>query len=162
MQIFKPFLSKVPPHFVHHGLGSLFLQDGSGGNQKGGREASLSCALRALTFFLNQSTDPASSCAMRVLKARARSRALPRSCAQTDRRARAEVRSCGAEVGLPRLLWVGETTDMAPSGSLRIPVAVLLLFLWGAPWAHGRRSDVRIITDENWRELLEGEWMIEL
>ncbi|KAM7239636.1 hypothetical protein CapIbe_009131 [Capra ibex] len=50
---------------------------------------------------------------------------------------------------------------MAPSGSLRIPVAVLLLLLWGAPWAHGRRSDVRIITDENWRELLEGEWMIE-
>ncbi|XP_060150796.1 thioredoxin-related transmembrane protein 1 isoform X3 [Globicephala melas] len=50
---------------------------------------------------------------------------------------------------------------MAPSGSLRIPVAVLLLLLWGAPWTHGRRSDVRIITDENWRELLEGEWMIE-
>ncbi|KAF4017377.1 hypothetical protein G4228_009153 [Cervus hanglu yarkandensis] len=50
---------------------------------------------------------------------------------------------------------------MAPSGSLRIPVAVLLLLLWGASWAHGRRSDVRIITDENWRELLEGEWMIE-
>ncbi|XP_054944404.1 thioredoxin-related transmembrane protein 1 isoform X1 [Physeter macrocephalus] len=51
--------------------------------------------------------------------------------------------------------------DMAPSGSLKIPVAVLLLLLWGAPWTHGRRSDVRIITDENWRELLEGEWMIE-
>ncbi|XP_058913163.2 thioredoxin-related transmembrane protein 1 [Kogia breviceps] len=50
---------------------------------------------------------------------------------------------------------------MASSGSLRIPVAVLLLLLWGAPWTHGRRSDVRIITDENWRELLEGEWMIE-
>ena len=50
---------------------------------------------------------------------------------------------------------------MAPSRSLRIPVAVLPLLLWGAPWAHGRRSDVRIITDENWRELLEGEWMIE-
>ncbi|XP_032478781.1 thioredoxin-related transmembrane protein 1 isoform X3 [Phocoena sinus] len=50
---------------------------------------------------------------------------------------------------------------MAPSGSLRVPVAVLLLLLWGAPWTHGRRSDVRIITDENWRELLEGEWMIE-
>lgn len=59
------------------------------------------------------------------------------------------------------MLWVGETADMAPSGSLRIPVAVLLLLLWGAPWAHGKRSDVRIITDENWRELLEGEWMIE-
>lgn len=72
------------------------------------------------------------------------------------------MRSCGAEVGLPRFLWVGETADMAPSGSLRIPVAVLLLLLWGAPRAHGRRSDVRIITDENWRELLEGEWMIEL
>ena len=60
------------------------------------------------------------------------------------------------------MLWVGEAADMAPSGSLRIPVAVLLLLLWGAPWAHGKRSDVRIITDENWRELLEGEWMIEL
>ncbi|XP_026967023.1 thioredoxin-related transmembrane protein 1 isoform X1 [Sagmatias obliquidens] len=55
----------------------------------------------------------------------------------------------------------GRAADMAPSGSLRIPVAVLLLLLWGAPWTHGRRSDVRIITDENWRELLEGEWMIE-
>ncbi|XP_036699823.1 thioredoxin-related transmembrane protein 1 isoform X1 [Balaenoptera musculus] len=55
----------------------------------------------------------------------------------------------------------GRAADMAPSRSLRIPVAVLLLLLWGAPWTHGRRSDVRIITDENWRELLEGEWMIE-
>lgn len=73
MQIFKPFLSKVPPHFVNHALGSLFLQDGSGANQKGGREESLSCALRALPFFpqpIHQ--DPASSCALRVLKARAR------------------------------------------------------------------------------------------
>lgn len=51
--------------------------------------------------------------------------------------------------------------DMAPPRSLVVPVAVLLLLLWGAPWTHGRRSDVRIITDENWKELLEGEWMIE-
>ncbi|XP_006100288.1 thioredoxin-related transmembrane protein 1 [Myotis lucifugus] len=41
------------------------------------------------------------------------------------------------------------------------PVAVLMLLLCGAPWTHGRRSDVRVITDENWRDLLEGEWMIE-
>ena len=57
MQIFKPFLSKVPPHFVHHALGSFFLQNGSGAKQKEGREGSLSCALGALPFsFLNQST----------------------------------------------------------------------------------------------------------
>lgn len=51
---------------------------------------------------------------------------------------------------------------MAPSGRLVIPLTVLVLLLWGLPWIHGRRSDVRVITDENWRELLEGEWMIEL
>ncbi|KAF6133414.1 thioredoxin related transmembrane protein 1 [Phyllostomus discolor] len=50
---------------------------------------------------------------------------------------------------------------MATPGSLVVPVAVLVLLLCGAPWAHGRRSDVRVVTDENWRELLEGEWMIE-
>ncbi|XP_030710818.2 thioredoxin-related transmembrane protein 1 isoform X1 [Globicephala melas] len=65
------------------------------------------------------------------------------------------------EVRAAALVVGGRAADMAPSGSLRIPVAVLLLLLWGAPWTHGRRSDVRIITDENWRELLEGEWMIE-
>ncbi|ELW47007.1 Thioredoxin-related transmembrane protein 1 [Tupaia chinensis] len=50
---------------------------------------------------------------------------------------------------------------MAPSGSLVVSPAILVLLLLGTPWAHGRRSDVRVITDENWRELLEGEWMIE-
>ncbi|XP_022426283.1 thioredoxin-related transmembrane protein 1 [Delphinapterus leucas] len=65
------------------------------------------------------------------------------------------------EVRAAALVVGGRAADMAPSGSLRIPVAVLLLLLWGASWTHGRRSDVRIITDENWRELLEGEWMIE-
>ncbi|XP_022348569.1 thioredoxin-related transmembrane protein 1 [Enhydra lutris kenyoni] len=50
---------------------------------------------------------------------------------------------------------------MTPSGSPVAPVAMMLLLLWGTPWTHGRRSDVRIITDENWKELLEGEWMIE-
>ncbi|XP_066132569.1 thioredoxin-related transmembrane protein 1 [Saccopteryx bilineata] len=50
---------------------------------------------------------------------------------------------------------------MAIPGSLVVPVTVLMLLLCGAPWTHGRRSDVRVITDENWKELLEGEWMIE-
>ncbi|XP_045863405.1 thioredoxin-related transmembrane protein 1 isoform X3 [Meles meles] len=50
---------------------------------------------------------------------------------------------------------------MTPSGSPVVPLAMMLLLLWGAPWTYGRRSDVRIITDENWKELLEGEWMIE-
>jgi hypothetical protein len=50
---------------------------------------------------------------------------------------------------------------MAPSGRLVSLVALVVVF-WGAPWAHGRQSDVRVITDENWTELLEGEWMIEL
>lgn len=60
------------------------------------------------------------------------------------------------------MVWGGRAADMAPPRNLVVPVAVLLLLLSGAPWTHGRRSDVRIITDENWKELLEGEWMIEL
>ncbi|XP_005376849.2 PREDICTED: thioredoxin-related transmembrane protein 1 [Chinchilla lanigera] len=50
---------------------------------------------------------------------------------------------------------------MAPSGSLAVPLAVLGLLLWATPGTHGRRSDVRILTDDNWRELLRGEWMVE-
>ncbi|XP_006899254.1 PREDICTED: thioredoxin-related transmembrane protein 1-like [Elephantulus edwardii] len=50
---------------------------------------------------------------------------------------------------------------MAPSTSLAVSSAILVVLLLGAPWTQGRRSDVRIITDENWKELLEGEWMIE-
>ncbi|XP_062061125.1 thioredoxin-related transmembrane protein 1 [Lepus europaeus] len=50
---------------------------------------------------------------------------------------------------------------MAPPGSPVLPLTVSVLLLWGAPCTYGRRSDVRVITDENWRELLEGEWMIE-
>ncbi|XP_004584874.1 thioredoxin-related transmembrane protein 1 [Ochotona princeps] len=50
---------------------------------------------------------------------------------------------------------------MAPSGSPVLAVTVLVLWLCGAPCTSARRSDVRVITDENWRELLEGEWMIE-
>ncbi|XP_061038526.1 thioredoxin-related transmembrane protein 1 [Eubalaena glacialis] len=76
------------------------------------------------------------------------------ACAGGSEEALRGVRAAAFAVG-------GRAADMAPSRSLRIPVAVLLLLLWGAPWTHGRRSDVRIITDENWRELLEGEWMIE-
>uniref|UniRef100_A0A2K6M5C9 Thioredoxin domain-containing protein n=2 Tax=Rhinopithecus TaxID=542827 RepID=A0A2K6M5C9_RHIBE len=43
---------------------------------------------------------------------------------------------------------------MAPSRSLVVPLAVLVLLLWG-------QSNIRIITDENWTELLEGGWMTE-
>uniref|UniRef100_A0A2K5IRJ1 Thioredoxin domain-containing protein n=1 Tax=Colobus angolensis palliatus TaxID=336983 RepID=A0A2K5IRJ1_COLAP len=42
---------------------------------------------------------------------------------------------------------------MAPSRSLVVPLAVLVLLLWG--------SNIHIITDQNWTELLEGDWMIE-
>ncbi|TKC46443.1 hypothetical protein EI555_011669, partial [Monodon monoceros] len=105
--------------------------------------------------------DLASSCALRVLKARARASAA--ALMRTSRSARVGGSAESLrEVRVAALVVGGRAADMAPSGSLRIPVAVLLLLLWGAPWTHGRRSDVRIITDENWRELLEGEWMIEL
>ncbi|CAO2586515.1 Thioredoxin-related transmembrane protein 1 [Lemmus lemmus] len=50
---------------------------------------------------------------------------------------------------------------MAQSGRLLVPLAALVLLLWTVPWAHGRRSNVRVLTDENWTSLLEGEWMIE-
>uniref|UniRef100_A0A2K5QZA2 Thioredoxin-related transmembrane protein 1 n=1 Tax=Cebus imitator TaxID=2715852 RepID=A0A2K5QZA2_CEBIM len=43
---------------------------------------------------------------------------------------------------------------MAPSRSLAVPLAVLVLTLWG------QQSNVHMITDKNWRELLEGDWMI--
>ncbi|XP_012867808.1 PREDICTED: thioredoxin-related transmembrane protein 1 [Dipodomys ordii] len=50
---------------------------------------------------------------------------------------------------------------MSLSGRLVVPLVVSVLLCCGAPRADGRRSDVRVITDENWTELLEGEWMIE-
>ncbi|XP_038193562.1 thioredoxin-related transmembrane protein 1 [Arvicola amphibius] len=50
---------------------------------------------------------------------------------------------------------------MAQLGRLLVPLAALVLVLWTVPWAHGRRSNVRVLTDENWTSLLEGEWMIE-
>ncbi|XP_057639068.1 thioredoxin-related transmembrane protein 1 [Chionomys nivalis] len=50
---------------------------------------------------------------------------------------------------------------MAQLGRLLVPLAALVLLLWTVPWAQGRRSNVRILTDENWTSLLEGEWMIE-
>nr|XP_021483899.1 thioredoxin-related transmembrane protein 1 [Meriones unguiculatus] len=51
---------------------------------------------------------------------------------------------------------------MAHLGRLLVPLAALVLLLWAVPGAHGRRSNVRVLTDENWTSLLEGEWMIEL
>lgn len=42
-----------------------------------------------------------------------------------------------------------------------VPLAALVLLLWAVPGAHGRRNNVRVLTDENWTSLLEGEWMIE-
>uniref|UniRef100_A0A2K6ULT2 Uncharacterized protein n=1 Tax=Saimiri boliviensis boliviensis TaxID=39432 RepID=A0A2K6ULT2_SAIBB len=41
---------------------------------------------------------------------------------------------------------------MAPLGSLAVPLAVLVLLLWGAPWTHGQWNNVH---------LLEKDWMIE-
>ncbi|XP_049753895.1 thioredoxin-related transmembrane protein 1 isoform X2 [Elephas maximus indicus] len=55
----------------------------------------------------------------------------------------------------------GRAADMALSRSLAVSLAILVVLLWWAPTTHARRSDVRIITDGNWKELLEGEWMIE-
>lgn len=109
MQIFKPFLSKVPPHFVHHALGSFFLQNGSGAKQKEEREGSRH-AHQGRSLFLSSTNPLVSSFVLRIARpqgARARARALPRSCAQTDQRARAEVRSCCAEVGAASLVVGG-------------------------------------------------------
>uniref|UniRef100_A0A8D2JFW0 Thioredoxin domain-containing protein n=1 Tax=Sciurus vulgaris TaxID=55149 RepID=A0A8D2JFW0_SCIVU len=50
---------------------------------------------------------------------------------------------------------------MASSRGLLISLTVLVLLLLGLLWPHGQQTAVRVITDENWRELLEGEWMIE-
>ncbi|XP_004601792.2 thioredoxin-related transmembrane protein 1 [Sorex araneus] len=50
---------------------------------------------------------------------------------------------------------------MVHSGRLALPLAALGLLLCCPPRTLGRRSDVRVITEENWRDLLEGEWMLE-
>lgn len=69
--------------------------------------------------------------------------------------------SCGGEVGRA-VAEAGRAADMAHLGRLLVPLAALVLLLWAVPGAHGRRSNVRVLTDENWTSLLEGEWMIEL
>lgn len=74
--------------------------------------------------------------------------------------ARAEV-ELRREVGRERA-EARRAADMAHLGRLLVPLAALVLLLWAVPGAHGRRSNVRVLTDENWTSLLEGEWMIEL
>ncbi|KAM9062001.1 thioredoxin-related transmembrane protein 1 [Sarcophilus harrisii] len=49
---------------------------------------------------------------------------------------------------------------MAPSSSSLLTLIVLLL-VCATPGIQGLWRQVRIITDKNWKELLEGEWMIE-
>ncbi|XP_001362405.1 thioredoxin-related transmembrane protein 1 isoform X1 [Monodelphis domestica] len=49
---------------------------------------------------------------------------------------------------------------MAPSRSPLLPLIFVLLW-WGSPEIRGLWRNVRTITDKNWKELLEGEWMIE-
>lgn len=70
--------------------------------------------------------------------------------------------SCSGEEERARARRLVRAADMAQLGRLLVPLAALVLFLWTVPWAQGRRSNVRILTDENWTSLLEGEWMIEL
>ncbi|XP_043844031.1 thioredoxin-related transmembrane protein 1 isoform X1 [Dromiciops gliroides] len=50
---------------------------------------------------------------------------------------------------------------MAPSLSSLLTLIVLLLLLCGTPGIQGLWRHVKTITDKNWKELLEGEWMIE-
>lgn len=70
----------------------------------------------------------------------------------------------GSELRVRRRLGLqgGRAAEMIPSGRLGAPLVVLGLLLCWAPRTLGRRSDVRVITEENWRDLLEGEWMLEL
>lgn len=89
------------------------------------------------------------------------SRAWLARCAH-ERSGRSERKwNCGGEVERERA-EARRAADMAHSGRLMVPLAALVLLLWAAPGAHGRRSNVRVLTDENWTSLLEGEWMIEL
>ncbi|XP_074069456.1 thioredoxin-related transmembrane protein 1 isoform X2 [Macrotis lagotis] len=50
---------------------------------------------------------------------------------------------------------------MARSRSYLLTLIVLLLLLYGTPGVRGLWRHVRTITDKNWKEVLEGEWMIE-
>ncbi|XP_043553566.1 thioredoxin-related transmembrane protein 1 [Chiloscyllium plagiosum] len=55
---------------------------------------------------------------------------------------------------------------MAAAGSSGRPelglVTLLLLTVWASVLAvQAQRSPVKVITDHNWREILEGEWMVE-
>ncbi|XP_044515877.1 thioredoxin-related transmembrane protein 1 [Gracilinanus agilis] len=50
---------------------------------------------------------------------------------------------------------------MAPSRSPLLSLMLFVLLLWGTPGIQGLWRNVRTITDKNWKELLQGEWMIE-
>lgn len=48
---------------------------------------------------------------------------------------------------------------MAAAGRLRV---LLWLALAAGAAALGKRSSVKVLSDGMWRELLQGEWMVEL
>ncbi|XP_078418696.1 thioredoxin-related transmembrane protein 1 [Cetorhinus maximus] len=46
-------------------------------------------------------------------------------------------------------------------GRLRLRLTLLLAVFLSVPAVQAKRSLVKVITDHNWREILEGEWMVE-
>ncbi|XP_020835887.1 thioredoxin-related transmembrane protein 1 isoform X3 [Phascolarctos cinereus] len=75
---------------------------------------------------------------------------------------RSEQRAPGLEVGNRELTVApGTVTKMAQSGSSLPAFIVWVLLLCETPGIQGLWRHVRTITDKNWKELLEGEWMIE-
>ncbi|XP_067847737.1 thioredoxin-related transmembrane protein 1 [Heptranchias perlo] len=54
----------------------------------------------------------------------------------------------------------GRGTMVAAGAWVRLPLTLLVALLL-VPAVHAERSLVKVITDHNWREILEGEWMVE-
>ncbi|XP_041070711.1 thioredoxin-related transmembrane protein 1 isoform X2 [Carcharodon carcharias] len=46
-------------------------------------------------------------------------------------------------------------------GRLRLRLTLLLAVFMSVPAVQAKKSLVKVITDHNWREILEGEWMVE-
>ncbi|XP_055496371.1 thioredoxin-related transmembrane protein 1-like [Leucoraja erinacea] len=58
----------------------------------------------------------------------------------------------------------GKMAASAGAGACGRPVLVLMalqLLLWSTTSSRAERSLVKVITDHNWREMLQGEWMVE-
>lgn len=55
-----------------------------------------------------------------------------------------------------------ETRTLSQLNSVSVFYPVLVLYCLSVLPVAAKRDNLRVITDENWEEILTGEWMIEL